>query len=113
VTGAVEAVLSNRPIERSVEGNVHGNDMSAGLERNWVEILELNEHLAAEGTAEKISQTVDAFRKGALDVFRGDYVGVDPENSADTYDLNQGYTENKLSSCPTFHYVLTGIIQAE
>ncbi len=113
VTGAVEAVLARRPIEQAVKGRVHGNDMSAGLAQNWVEILELNKYIAAEGTAEKIAQLTEAFRKGGIDVFRGDYTGVDPTNEADAIDLRRGYTENENSSAPSFHYVLRDVIEVE
>ena len=110
---AVEAVLNRKPIEKTVAATARGNDMHGGLARNWVEILELNKHIAAEGTAEKISETVEAFRKGAVDVFRGDYTGVNPDDPADTCDLRQGYTENKYSSAPSFHYVLRDVVEVE
>ena len=113
ITGAVGAVMARKPIEKTVDGNVHGNDMSAGLDKNWVEILELNKHLAAEGTSEKIAQLTEAFHKGSINVFRGDYTGVDPENPADKIDLNKGYIENEKSSAPSFHYVLDGVIEVE
>ena len=113
ITQAVGAVLAGKPIEKTVEGCAHGNDMSAGLDKNWVEILELNQYIAAEGTSEKIDQLIEAFRKGSIDVFRGAYTGVNPENSADTIDLSKGYTENEKSSAPSFHYVLDGVIEVE
>ena len=31
----------------------------------------------------------------------------------DTYDLNQGYTENEFASAPSFHYVLKDVIRIE
>ena len=113
ITGAVGAVLAHKPIEKAVEGSAHGNDMSAGLDKNWVEILQLNKRIAAEGTSEKIAQLTEAFHKGGIDVFRGDYTGVDPSNPADTIDLNKGYIENENSSAPSFHYVLDGVIEVE
>jgi basic membrane protein A len=113
ITGAVDAILAHRTIEKAVDGHVHGNDMSAGLDKNWVEILELNKYIAAEGTDEKIAQLIEAFHKGAIDVFRGDYTGVNPANPADTIDLNKGFTENEHSSAPSFHYVLDGVIEVE
>ena len=42
VTGAVESVLKDKKIEENVKGNVVGNDMGAGFEEGWVEMLELN-----------------------------------------------------------------------
>ena len=35
--------------------------MSAGFEKNWVEMLELNKPLAAEGTQARIDQTIEAY----------------------------------------------------
>ena len=113
ITGAVGAALAHKPIEKTVDGRAHGNDMSAGLDKNWVEILELNQYIAAEGTSEKITQLTEAFRKGSVTVFKGNYTGTDPENPADTIDLSKGYIENENSSAPSFHYVLDGVIEVE
>lgn len=113
IVGAVGAVLKGQTIEKTVAGAVHGNDLCAGLEQNWVEILELNTYLAADGTQERIQQAADALRKGSLEVFKGSYKGTDPENPSDTCDLTQDYAENKDSSCPTFHYVLNDVILIE
>ena len=46
----VQAVMNNQEIEESVTGNVHGRDMSAGFDAGWVELLEMNRFVAAEGT---------------------------------------------------------------
>ncbi len=113
ITGAVDAILAHRTIEKAVDGHVHGNDMSAGLDKNWVEILELNQYIAAEGTGEKIAQLTEAFHKGSVSVFKGDYTGTNPSNPADTIDLRKGYIENEKSSAPSFHYVLDGVIEVE
>ena len=96
-----------------MDGNAHGNDMSAGLDKNWVEILELNKYIAAEGTGEKITQLIEAFHKGSIDVFRGNYTGVNPLDDTDRIDLSKGYIENENSSVPSFHYVLDGVIEVE
>jgi len=113
IVGAVGAVLSSKPIERYVDAAAFGRDMSAGFEKNWVEMLELNKPIAAEGTQARIDQAIDAFRRNQIDVFKGDYVGVNPNNPADTYDLSQGYTENKTSSSPSFHYILRDVITVD
>ena len=114
VTQAVEAVLKNKPIETIVEGSNYGNnDISAGFDMNWVQILELNQRLAAEGTQARMDKAIESLKKGKLDVFRGNYLGVNPNDSTDVYDLNKGYQENQYSSWPTFHYVLKDVIQVE
>lgn len=109
--GAVDAVLNDRVIEKSIKGTVNGNDIGAGFEEDWVQMLELNEITAADGTVEKMQKVIRQFEQGKLDVFRGDYVGADPDDPDDTYDLNQGYTENEFASAPSFHYVLKDVIR--
>ena len=114
VTGAVAAVADNRSIEARVAGNVHGGrDISAGFERDWVQMLELNKPIAAPGTQEAMDAAVEAFRKGRLQVFKGDYTGVNPDDASDTCDLSYGFAENRDSSLPAFHYVLDDVIEVE
>lgn len=113
VTGAVESVLKDKKIEENVKGNVVGNDMGAGFEEGWVEMLELNELVAAKGTKAKMQEVINGFKKGKIQVFQGDYIGVDPEDPKDTCNLKKGYIENENSSAPTFHYVLKDVITVE
>lgn len=114
VTGAVAAVAAGRSIEASVVGNVHGtSDISAGFEHDWVQMLELNKPIAAPGTQEAMDAAVEAFRKGRLQVFKGDYTGVNPADASDTCDLSRGFSENRESSLPSFHYILDGVIEVE
>ncbi len=113
VVGAAEALLEGREIEKSIPGAVFGNDICAGFDHDWVELTELNRQLAPYGTAEKLDKAIDALRKGTLEVFKGDYIGVDPDNPADTVDLSQGYRENANSSWPTFHYLLKEVVEVE
>ena len=113
VLGAVEALLEGKEIEKSVPGNVFGNDMCAGFDHGWVDLTELNPQLTPYGTQEKLDKVIDALRNGTLEVFKGDYTGVDPDNPADTIDLNQGYKENERTSWPTFHYVLNDVVTVE
>ena len=113
VVGAVEAVLSGKEIEKYVPGTVHGNDMCAGFDLGWVEVLELNKQIAAYGTEEKLNKVIESLRKGGLEVFKGDYMGVNPNDESDTIDLNQGYRENETTSWATFGYVLEDVITVE
>ena len=110
MVSACEAVLENKKIEKCVKGQVHGNDIGAGFEEGWVEMLELNSLVAAKGSDEKIEELKEEFRKGKIEVFKGDYTGVNPDDPNDTYDLNKGYKENSEHSAPTFHYVLQNVI---
>ena len=113
VIEAVQAVMDNQVIENVVQAHAHGRDLSAGFESGWVELLELNKFIAADGTQEKINNAIEALKKGRIKVFSGNYIGVNPLNPADTIDLNAGYTENQYSSNPSFGYVLRDYITVE
>ena len=55
ILSATEAVLNGHTIESSVPGHVHGRDISAGFDHDWVQILELNKQLAAPGTEDRLN----------------------------------------------------------
>ncbi len=107
---AVQAVLDQKKIEDVVVGNVNEQDIGAGFDENWVQMLELNEVVVAKGTRERIASTIEQLKSGQIEVFRGEYVGVNPQDVSDTYDLTEGYPENKESSAPTFYYILQDVI---
>ena len=107
---AVQAVLDQKKIEDVVGGNVNGQDIGAGFDENWVQMLELNEVVVAKGTRERIASTIEQLKSGQIEVFRGEYVGVNPQDVSDTDDLTEGYPENKESSAPTFYYILQDVI---
>ncbi|MBR2765515.1 MAG: BMP family ABC transporter substrate-binding protein [Blautia sp.] len=113
VLSAVEAVLEGITIEKYVDARNHGNDMSAGFERGWVEMLDLNSHIAVEGTRRKMQETIERLKNGSLQVFQGNYTGVDLEDPDDTCDLTKGYRENARYSSPGFHYILKNVITEE
>lgn len=114
ILSAVEAVMSNKKIEKVVVGNIHGSDASAGFERGWVEMIDLNLQVAAEGTQEAMNSAIEEFKKGNGNiVFKGDYIGVDPDNPSNTIDLTEGYVENAHTSYPLFDYVLKDVITIE
>ena len=110
---AVKAVMDGRIIEQVVEAHAHGRDMSAGFDCGWVELLELNDFIAAEGTREKTDSVIEELKKGKIRVFSGNYTGVNPHDPADTINLNDGYRENRDSSNPTFGYILNDCIVVE
>ena len=113
VVAATQAVLEGREIEKSMPGSVHGNDVSAGLDQGWVDVMELNRQIAAYGTEERVNRTVEALKKGTLEVFKGDYFGVNLNDPKDVIDLSNGYKENETTSWPTFGYLLNDIITVE
>lgn len=111
VLAAVDAVLAGRKIESVVSGHIHGTDVSAGFEKGWVELVDLNLQAAAPGTQEAMDAAIEQFRRGNVDfVFRGDYTGVNPDDPSDTWDLRSAYIENENTSYPLFHYLLSNII---
>lgn len=110
ITGTVAAKREEQRIEKTVKGRIQNNDICAGFDYGWIDMLDLNKRLATENMQKKLDDTIKALKNGSLKVFRGDYTGVDPNNSADTINLKQGYDENSASSVASFHYVLQDII---
>lgn len=111
VLSAVEAVMTNKEIEAVVSGHIHGTDISAGFDKGWVEMEDLNLQVAAPGTQKAMDNAINQFKLGYVNfVFRGNYTGVDPDNESDTIDLKNGYIENENTSYPLFHYILKDII---
>ena len=111
VLAAVEAVMTEKPIESVVSGNIHGTDVSAGFDKGWVEMLDLNQQAAAPGTQDAMDRAIEQFKRGNCDyIFKGNYIGINPEDPSDTLDLRNGYIENRNTSYPMFHYIITDII---
>ena len=114
VLSAVDALMRDKKIESVVKGNIHGNDVSAGFDRGWVEMIDLNQQLAAPGTQEAMDKAIKQFKRGKNDfVFKGEYTGVDPDDPSRTLDLRSGYIENENTSYPLFHYYLSDILFIE
>lgn len=111
---AVDAMLSGRKIEEHVAGKVHPlNDMSGGFAENGVEITGLNEAILPRGTAAKVKNVIKELNAGDIQVFKGSYTGVDPEDKNNTVDLRGGFVENEDSSIPSFGYILKDVIKEE
>ena len=110
---AVDAVLNGKVIEKNIRGNIHGNDVGAGFDEDWVSMLEYNDIAVADGTKEMVADVIGQFKNGSLTVFKGDYIGVDTDNPNDIIDLSEGFVENKDSSAPSFNYILKDIITIE
>lgn len=114
ILSAVDALMMNEPIEKMVSGNIHGTDVCAGFDKGWVEMIDLNEQVAAPSTQDAMNSAIGQFVRGnGAFVFRGNYKGVNPEDPSDTIDLRNGYIENENTSYPTFHYILSDIITIE
>lgn len=107
---AVGAVLEGKRIENVVSGSVRGNDAGAGFDKDWVEMLEVNKIIAADGTQERIDELIADFKRDKVHVFKGNYLGINPSDPSDTWDLNTEYNENSYGSAPSFCYVLQDVI---
>ena len=111
VLSAVDAVMKEKKIESTVSGRIHGTDVSAGFEKGWVEMIDLNLQVAAPGTQEAMDSAIEKIKHQNADfVFKGDYTGINPNDPSDTCDLRKGYIENENTSYPLFHYILSDII---
>ena len=106
---ATEAVMQGLDIEEYVKGNLHRNDISAGFEEDWVQMLDLNKHASAEGTEERMNRAIAALQKGKS-IFSGKYTGVNPTDPNDTIDLSKGFEECSTSSSPSFRYILDKVV---
>ena len=113
VLNAVRAVMDNKPIEEVVPGNVNGNDVWAGFDQGWLEMMELNDNVAPEGAKAEMNRVIEALKKGQIEVFKGSYIGENPDDPRIVTDLKWGYPENRSSSRPNFHYLLRDLITVE
>jgi len=107
---SVGAVLKGERIEDKVNANVTLQDSYAGIDKGWVKILDINEAIVAQGTADMVNELYAGFKVGEIQVFKGDYTGTNPFDPDDTIDLKTEFRENDNSSSPQFHYVLDEII---
>jgi basic membrane protein A len=99
-------------VQAVMNGQTLPVDQGAGFEDGWVAMTELNTAIAAEGTQEKIDETIAAFQAGTLkatDVFKGPFTATNPYTN-ETIDLTDGFDENATQSAPAFGYVINEII---
>lgn len=113
ILSATEAVMKGKKIESMVKGTVFGNDIAAGFDYGWCEMVGLNTLIAAKGTKEEIETNVRQFKNKNFLVFKGNYTGVNPFDSNDTYDLRKPFIENAEQSAPSFNYILKDVITVE
>ena len=114
VVAAVDAVMMNKKIETFVSARIHGTDASAGFEKDWVEMIDLNEQIASPLARSAMDSAIEQFKKGNVAfVYHGNYIGVDPDDPSDTIDLHTSFIENENTSYPTFHYILSEVITIE
>lgn len=107
---SVYALLHDKKIEDCIDGKTYGQDAMAGLDKNWVRILDINEAIVPKETDQIVEDTINELISGKKQVFSGNLTGVDPYDSTKRIDLNTPYIENETSSSPTFSYVLDDVI---
>lgn len=113
LSSAVSALLDQDSIESTVAGSVFGNDVAGGFAEGWVSMFQLNSAVMPEGSELLLDTTINTLKTNNVEVFSGNYIGINPEDENDTYDLNTPYQENSVSSAPTFRYVIRDIITVE
>ena len=113
VVDAAQATISGKRIESVVKSHLKGNDACAGFDKDWIEILGLNRIIAARGTEEEITRVKNNFKNGKVVVFSGNYVGENPNDTEDLWDLRTPFIENETTSAPRFCYVLRDFIKVE
>ncbi len=113
ILSATEAVIKEKKIESVVKAFVLGNDCAGGFDYGWCEVIGLNKLIATDGTEEEIEAKIKQFKTKGIIVFQGDYIGVNPFDSEDVYDLNDPFIENAFQSAPSFNYVLQDVITIE
>lgn len=113
MVSAVGAVINGYDIESTLKVDKWGNDAAGGFADGWVELLKFNEQAIADGTKEKLSKIIKQLKNNEIDVFYGNYVGINPENPDDRYDLTTAYKENSKQSLPAFNYILEGVVTIE
>ncbi|WP_191013834.1 BMP family ABC transporter substrate-binding protein [Treponema zioleckii] len=113
VLGATEAVLKGKKIEKFVKSPYKTTDASAGFDRGWIEIMGLNRRILAPGSLEEIESTIKMFKNEGITVFKGNYIGVNPFDKNDVWDLRRPFIECANRSAPSFCYVLQDVITVE
>ncbi len=113
VIGATEAILKGKKIEKYIKSPYKTTDASAGFDKGWIEIMGLNRRILAPGSLEEIENTIKLFKNDSLTVFKGNYVGVNPADKSDVWDLRKPFIECKTRSAPSFCYVLQDVIMVE
>ncbi|MBO6219308.1 MAG: BMP family ABC transporter substrate-binding protein [Treponema sp.] len=109
--GATEALLNGKKIESVVKSPYKGCDSAAGFDKGWIEIVGLNQHILPKGTIEEMEKNIKLFKNDSLTVFKGNYVGVNPFNENDIWDLRTPFPECAERSAPSFCYVLRDVIE--
>ena len=107
---AVRAVISGKRIESIVKSKLKGNDSAFGFDKDWVEMLGTNRIIVSPEMSSEIEKLEKQFSSGKLTVFKGNFIGVNPFDENDVWNLNTPFYENKEQSSPSFNYILQDCI---
>ncbi len=107
---AVRAVISGKRIESVVKSKLKGNDSAFGFDKDWVEMLGTNRIIVSSEMSSEIEKLEKQFSSGKLTVFKGNFIGVNPFDENDVWNLNTPFYENKEQSSPSFNYILQDCI---
>ena len=101
-----------------VNGETLAKDWTAGMKDGAVVVTELNEAIAAEGTAEKIAEVEAGLADGSTHVFQGPWKGEGTAYGADAPDtkempaddwFKESDIEGGQTSAPYFYWIIEGI----
>lgn len=107
---SIGALIKGKKIEDCIDGKVVGQDCMAGIEKDWVRILDMNSAIVPQKANSVLDDVEENMLSGKTNVFFGPFTGVNPYDETDTIDLTTPYIENKTSSSPTFKYILDDVI---
>ena len=74
-------------------------------------MIGLNTLIAAPGSIEEMEKIIKQFKSNSIEVFKGNYIGENPFDKNDIWDLRTPFPENKSRSAPSFCYVLRDVIE--
>ena len=93
-----------------MKSKLKGNDSAFGFDKDWVEMLGTNRIIVSPEMTSEIEKLEKQFSSGKLTVFRGNFIGVNPFDENDVWNLNTPFYENKEQSAPSFNYILQDCI---
>ena len=108
---AIETILNGGELEK---------DWTGGMGQGAVVVSELNEAIAAPGTAEKIIEVEAGLADGSINVFEGPYTGSGFAFGAETADTlvmaeGESFAESDVAtgstSAPSFYWIIEGITE--
>ena len=113
IIAASQAVLKNKTIESVAKSRVKGNDAGAGFDKGWIEMIGINQLISAPGAQIEMEKIIKQYKTGGIEVFKGNYIGENPFDPKDTWDLRKPFPENSERSAPSFGYVLRDVIEVK